>query len=200
MTNPITFEEPAQKDTEQMSTSERDKPPTGGPTKDEILAIALHKLEIKPGDIFADIGCGTGKVTLAVAPRVTMVHAMDIREEAFRWTEQEMMRYNLSNVHVYHDDAAVVLSTLQKLDTAFVGGSRNLREVIAELSRLEIRAVIIAAVLLETLTTAIDALRESDMFHEVIHVQISKSSPLAGGMMLRPLDPVYLIHGGRKRC
>jgi cobalt-precorrin-6B (C15)-methyltransferase len=44
-----------------MIPSPPDKPPTGGPTKDEVLAIAMHKLDLKPADIFADIGCGPEK-------------------------------------------------------------------------------------------------------------------------------------------
>jgi precorrin-6B methylase 2 len=34
------------------------------------------------------------------------------------------------------------------------------------------------------------------MFHEVTLVQVSKSMPLAGGFMLKPLDPVFIITGG----
>ena len=37
----------------------------GGPTKAEIIAIALEKLQIESGEIFADIGCGTGNVSKA---------------------------------------------------------------------------------------------------------------------------------------
>lgn len=181
-----------------MTTNPPDTPPTGGPTKDEILAIALHKLELHSEDVFADIGCGTGKITLTAAPLVAKVHAVDIREEAFRWTEQAVKRSNISNVLMYHENAVILLSSLQKLDVAFVGGSRDLGDVISQLARLCVRRVVISVVLLETLNTAIKKLQEHDMFREVIHVQVSKSVPLAGGFMLKPLDPIYLILGGRK--
>ncbi|MDD1744521.1 MAG: class I SAM-dependent methyltransferase, partial [Candidatus Methanoperedens sp.] len=37
--------------------------PQGTPTQPEIIAVALSKLELKPGDVFADIGCGSGSVS-----------------------------------------------------------------------------------------------------------------------------------------
>jgi len=39
----------------------------GGPTKAEIIAIALNKLQIEDGETFAGIGCGTGNVSKANA-------------------------------------------------------------------------------------------------------------------------------------
>ena len=193
-TNPLI--EPPPIYTQYMTSSPPDKPPTGGPTKDEILAIAMQKLDLKPADIFADIGCGTGKVTCAVAPLVALVHAIDIREEAFLWTSEEIRRSTITNVSMHHDNAVSILGSLEKLDVAFVGGSRDLAEVLRHLSRLRIRTVVITAVLLETLMTAVNTLKELNMFQEVVQVQVSKSIPLAGGLMLKPLDPVFIIHGG----
>jgi cobalt-precorrin-6B (C15)-methyltransferase len=180
-----------------MTIPPPEKPPTGGPTKDEILAIALQKLDLISDDVFADVGCGTGKVTLATAPLVSRVHAIDIREEAFKWTEHEVTRQGILNVMMYHDNAALVLSSIQKLDAAFVGGSRDLDDVIRQLVRLQVRKVVISAVLLETLNTAVKILQENTFLHEVIHIQVSKSVHLAGGIMLKPIDPIYLICGGR---
>ena len=172
------------------------KPPSGGPTRDEILAVALQKLDLKKGDIFADIGCGTGKITLTVAHQVSWTHSVDIREAAYEWTSARVHEEKIMNVTVYHENAVTVLANLQKLDSAFIGGSKNLEEIIRELSRLKIRTVIITAVLLETVNKAVKSLQENLMFKEVIHIQVSKSYPIAGGIMLKPLDPVYLIYGG----
>lgn len=199
MQNTITFDELTHMDTEHMTKCPQEKPPTGGPTKDEVLAIALQKLRLDQKDIFADIGCGTGKVTLTAAPLVSWVHAIDIREEAFRWTKQEIGQHDIRNVTVHHDNAVEVLKSLEKLDTVFIGGSRNLTDVITHTVRFRVRNMVISAVLLETLNTAIKTLQEHGMFREVIHIQVSKSTPLAGGLMMRPLDPVYLIIGGMEK-
>jgi len=179
-----------------MTPCPPEKPPTGGPTKDEVLAIAMQKLGLNQNDIFADIGCGTGKITCTAAPWVSHIHAIDIREEAYRWTKSELEKNSITNVTVHQGNAALVLASLEKLDAAFVGGSRDLADIIRQLALLQVRSVVITAVLLDTLHTAITTLKECNMFHEVIHIQVSKSVPLAGGLMLKPLDPVYIIQGG----
>ncbi len=175
-------------------------PPTGGPTKDEILAISLQKLGLESDDIFADIGCGTGKVTLHAARRVRHVHAVDMRESAYLWTKSEIEKNQAENITLYYGDAVDMLTSLDHLDTAFIGGSQRLEEIIRELSRLRVRSLVINAVMLETLHTAIESLRRYNLIHEVIQVQISKSVPIAGGIMLKPLDPIFIIHGGINKC
>ncbi|HOL40918.1 MAG TPA: cobalt-precorrin-6Y C(15)-methyltransferase [Methanospirillum sp.] len=194
--NPIPFEWHPPMYTEHMIYNPPGTPPTGGPTKDEILAIAMQKLDLKPNEIFADIGCGTGKITMTAAPLVSLVHAIDIRDEAYRWTCEVVRTNAYSNVTVHRGNAVSILSSVRELDKAFVGGSRNLSGIITGLADLKVKRVVITAVLLETLNIALTTLQEYDMFDEVTLVQVSKSVPLAGGYMLKPLDPVYIITGG----
>lgn len=193
---PITFEGHPLMYTEHMIQCPPDKPPTGGPTKDEVLAIAMQKLDLKQNDIFADIGCGTGKITLTAAPLVSHVHAMDIREEAYRWTCEELRKSGFTNVTPHFGNAVSILASLEKIDKAFVGGSKNLSDIITLMASLKVKTIVITAVLLETLNIAQSTLQEYDMFHEVTLVQVSKSMPLAGRFMLKPLDPVFIITGG----
>ncbi len=172
------------------------KPPTGGPTKDEVLAISFQKIALKQGDIFADIGCGTGRVSIEAAMLAAHVHAIDIRESACEYVKHEIKKAGISNITVHYGDAAILLKSFEKIDSAFIGGSKNLPEVIKELARMKVRSFVINAVMLSTLNTAITVLEEYDLFKEVIMVQISKSTPIADGIMLKPLDPIYIIQGG----
>ena len=117
------------------------KPPAGGPTKDEILAISLFKLNLSPDDIFADLGCGTGRVSLEAAPLVKRVFAVDRRVEACTWTEREALVNKITNVSVINADNRTFLSTVDHLDSVFVGGSQGLGEMIDALAQLNRRVV-----------------------------------------------------------
>ncbi|PKL58884.1 MAG: hypothetical protein CVV33_10080, partial [Methanomicrobiales archaeon HGW-Methanomicrobiales-4] len=107
-----------------MNSDSSTSPPKGGPTKDEILAISLYKLGLSPDDIFADLGCGTGRISIEAARRVRTVHAVDRRIEACEWTEQDVKSRGILNISVHHSENAAFLRTLDRLDTAFVGGSQ----------------------------------------------------------------------------
>ncbi len=179
-----------------MNTDIPGKPPTGGPTKDEILAISLFKLNLSPDDIFADLGCGTGRVSLEVAPLVKRVLAVDRRVEACTWTEREALVNKITNVSVINADNRTFLSTVDHLDCVFVGGSQGLGEVIDALAQLRVRSLVINAVMLETVNTAVSYLKKHGLFREVIMAQISRSYSIGSGIMLKPHDPVFIICGG----
>lgn len=175
-------------------------PPPGGPTKDEILAISLFKLDLSYDDTFADLGCGTGRVSIEAANRVRRVHAVDQRLEACEWTRLQAQSNGTQNISVHHCDNRTFLSTIDHLDIAFVGGSQGLEEVIDSLADLKVRTLVINAVMLETVNTAVNALRKNGIFREVIVAQISRSHSIGSGIMLKPLDPVFIICGGRSGC
>ncbi len=175
-------------------------PPSGGPTKDEILAISLQKLGPTVDDICVDLGCGTGRVSIALAGRVRMVHAVDRRREAYEWTQQEAIRMGISNLIPHYTDAVRFLSGIEHLDIAFIGGSKDLAEVIALLHQHSVRRVVINAVMLETVNIAMKTLQKYDMFDEIVHVQVSHSYPIAEGIMFKPIDPVFIITGGCLVC
>lgn len=186
--------------TQFMNTESTAEPPAGGPTKDEILAISLFKLGLTRSDTFADLGCGTGRVSIGASGQVNTVHAVDRRSEACNWTRKEAEIKKIPNITVHHAENASFLSTLDHLDTAFVGGSQGLIEVISALAGLQVRSIVINAVMLETVHTAVSALRDHSMFREVIMANIARSYPIGSGIMFRPLDPVYIVCGGHDSC
>ncbi|HWQ65883.1 MAG TPA: methyltransferase domain-containing protein [Methanospirillum sp.] len=171
-------------------------PPTGGPTKDEILAISLFKLGLHKDDIFADLGCGTGRIAIEASSRVRTVHAVDKRPEACTWTTTESRKAGVTNLNVHQSENAAFLSEIDSLDTAFIGGSQGLDAVIQNLSELNVRTLVINAVMLETVYTAVSSLRKRGMFREVISANIARSYPIGTGIMFKPIDPVFIICGG----
>jgi len=78
----------------------------GGPTQDEVLAVSLFKAGLRKGDVFADLGCGTGKVSIAAARTCSKVHAVDIRAEAIECAKLETEKAGVGNIEFYHCKAA----------------------------------------------------------------------------------------------
>jgi cobalt-precorrin-6B (C15)-methyltransferase len=169
----------------------------GGFTQDEILAIDLAKLGLRKTDVVADLGCGTGKVSLAMAAEADRVFAVDRRMEAIAYARSEAERAGQNNITFYEGEALNFLAGIERLDCAFVGGSGHLAEVLDLLAEKVDRTLVVNAVLIETLSTAIAEMKKHRLLREVIHVQISRSYELEGKTMFRPIDPVYIVVGGR---
>ena len=168
----------------------------GGPTKDEIMAVSLAKLALRPGDIFADIGCGTGRIAVTAAPCVKKVYAVDLRQEAVTCSRQLAEEQGAVNIEISCENGVELLKRISRLDTAFVGGSRDLSSVLCLLAEKKVRTVVVNAVLLSTLNEAVSAMQQFSMFREVVQVMVSRSYTLSGSVMFRPLDPVFIIVGG----
>ena len=179
-----------------MTTSEL----RGGPTQPEVCAVALEKLGISPGDYAIDIGCGTGSVSIAIAKTAEHVFAIDLRPEAINVARETIESAGCRNITLIEGDAIQFLSEKQKIDVAFIGGTKGLSEILLTLAEKRVRSIVVNAVLLETAALAIAEMRSLGIFSEAIHIQVSRSYDLLGKTMFKPINPIYIIVGGCSRC
>ncbi len=168
--------------------------PRGTPTQPEIIAVALSKLCLKPGDIFADIGCGSGLVSLSAARTVKHVYAIDNREEAIRAANENLRESGVTNTSLLKGEASLLLSGLD-IDAAFLGGSKNIEPVLEILMR-DVPRFVVSAVRIEIAVKALGILKRNNKFREILQIHLSRGEELAGGTMFKPENPVFLIVGG----
>src|SRR5512137_1710465 len=100
----------------------------GGPTQDEILAISLRKLGLRSTDAVLEVGCGTGKVSVALAGTAERVVSLDLRPHAVMFAMETAKAAGVHNIEFVCTNAADFIRKGQIFDCAFVGGSKNLPE------------------------------------------------------------------------
>ena len=174
--------------------------PTAGSTADEVLAVALQKLALSPTAIFADIGCGSGRVSIAASPLVREVYAIDSRPEAVVYARKQALAAGAGNIRFLEGDAPEVLDGMPAADRAFIGGSRKISPVISALAAAGTGRMVVSCVRIETLGEAVATMRRLGIFQEALLVQVARSRDLAGGTMFVPGNPVYLVIGGVDPC
>lgn len=167
--------------------------PDGTPSQLEIITLALSKLKLSSTDVFADIGCGSGLVSISAAPLVKQVYAIDNRDEAARATTRNIKECGIDNVAVLKGDAALLLGDID-IDCAFVGGSKNMERVLAILIKKGARFAV-SAVRIETVALALDIMKKNNCFRELLQIQLSRGYELGGGTMFKPENPVFLVVG-----
>ncbi|MDD5141959.1 methyltransferase domain-containing protein [Methanoregula sp.] len=172
----------------------------GGPTQDEVMAVSLQKLGLCSTDTVLEIGCGTGKVSVAITNSVKKVVSIDIRPEAVTLATKTAQSAGRKNIEFSCTEATEFLRHDAEYDCAFIGGTKNLLAVLPVLAKRVKRTIVINAVLLSTVCEAVSTLQELGLFVEVVQVQVSRSKPLAGSLMFKPIDPVYIIVGRGAAC
>jgi cobalt-precorrin-6B (C15)-methyltransferase len=173
---------------------------SGGPTKPEIIAVSLSKLGLRDGDRFADIGCGTGSVSIEAAKiaKNLIIYAIDARKEALSATETNFRNFNISNVTLLAGEASEILGSgdfINYIDCAFIGGTKNIDSVLEILAEKKTRSIVVNAVRIETVVRTIEVMKKLGIFVEVVHVSVSRGVPIAGETMFKPENPVYIIVG-----
>lgn len=171
----------------------------GGPTQDEVMAVSLFKLRINEGDVMADVGCGTGKISVHASGRCSHVYAIDRRAEAVEYAQREIENAGQVNITLIHEDAVRALDDIDALDCAFIGGSGNIETVLDKLAEKVRGRIVVNAVLLDTVSRTVAKMKELGIFVEVIHLQVSRSYELVGDIMFKPINPVYIIVGEVKQ-
>ncbi|MFZ5647319.1 MAG: precorrin-6Y C5,15-methyltransferase (decarboxylating) subunit CbiT [Bacillota bacterium] len=166
-------------------------------TKEEIRVITLSKARIGPGMVVWDVGSGTGSISVEAA-RLTsggMVYSVEKSPEGRRLTADNCARFGAANVNVVEGTAPDALYGLPRPDRVIVGGSGGKLLPILETVQDKILPggrLVINAVTLETLSSALDFLKEG-WETEVVQVSISKTQIMGMSRLLKSYNPVFII-------
>lgn len=170
-------------------------------TKSEIRSSIISKLKIKPDDICYDIGAGTGSVTVEMALSAWngKVISIEKKQEGIELIKSNIKKFHIGNVQTICGEATEILDKLDLPvpNLAFIGGSDGyLEDILSLLYSLNpnIR-IVVSAIALETLQTAMNAFKELGKETEITQISVSKNKGIAGLNLMMANNPVYIIKG-----
>ena len=152
-------------------------------TKEEVRSVSLSKLRLTEDSICCDVGAGTGSVSVEMALRADQgqVFAIEKKEEAAALLEENKQKFAVDNLEIIKGEAPQALENLPAPTHAFIGGSSgNLKEIVALLlgKNPQVR-IVINCITLETISEALDVLKEYDFQQrEVVQLAASRSKEI----------------------
>jgi len=175
----------------------RDKTPM---TKEEIRALCLARLRLKPWHTVWDVGAGTGSVSAecCLAVREGRVFAVERKAEALSLLRENRGRLGLTNLHIVEGEAPEVLRDLPAPDRVFLGGTGGQMEAILRLALEKnpgLRAVA-TAVTVETIAEAVGCFAALG-FEDAEAVQIAAARTRKAGRyhLMDAQNPVWIVSG-----
>ena len=168
-------------------------------TKQEVRAVILAKLAVKPSDLCWDIGAGTGSVSVELALQGKEVWAVEYREEACSLIKQNREQFCAWNLHLVKGKAPDTLESLPKPDKVFIGGSDGqLRPILRRAAEGDSSLrICVSAITLETVGEAVKEMEALGLEPEVVQLAVSRTKTAGEKHLLLAQNPVFLVSGGR---
>jgi precorrin-6Y C5,15-methyltransferase (decarboxylating) len=170
-------------------------------TKDEVRAVAIHRLRLPQKGIFWDIGAGSGSISIEVARLFPglKVFAIEKNQEQVNHIRENKKIFNALNIEIIRGEAPDALIDLPAPDRVFIGGSGGrLEEIIDFMDTMSWSGiVVINATTIETANAALRLLMDRDYIVDGVQVNASRFKILANKTHLSALNPVFIIRGER---
>ncbi len=169
-------------------------------TKAEVRAVIISKLRLKQDSRVLEIGCGTGSVTVEMARLVGegRIWALEQNPAAVALSKKNFDRFHLDNIELIAGAAPADIPAGIGFDRVFIGGSRgHMAEIVAALPG-SVRRIVAAAIAVETVVEAKEALLEQGFGAlEIVSLTLAKNKAAGEKNLMIGENPIYIIAGDR---
>lgn len=168
-------------------------------TKEEVRALAVAKLRVRPAHTVWDVGAGTGSVSVecAYAAREGQVWAIERKPEAVALLEENKAKFGLPNLRIVVGTAPEALAGLPAPDRVFLGGTAGNMEAILRtaLERNPAARIVATAVTLETVSEAAACFAALGLDADLVQVAVTRTRVVGAYHMMEAQNPVWIVSG-----
>ncbi|MDR2368910.1 MAG: precorrin-6y C5,15-methyltransferase (decarboxylating) subunit CbiE [Deltaproteobacteria bacterium] len=169
-------------------------------TKSEVRTAALGLLELGGDETMWDLGCGSGSVSLEAALLLRHGRLLAVERDPRRAAQarENRSRYGTAHLEIIEGPALEVIPDLPAPDRVFVGGGGRQLEALLQgvLGFMAPGGVaVVAVVRLDSLDAAISSLSRTGLPISVTQISAARGEPLADSLLLKPINPVFLVKG-----
>jgi precorrin-6Y C5,15-methyltransferase (decarboxylating) len=174
------------------------RPKTGLITQAEVRAIALSQLDLHPGDVFWDVGAGSGSVAIEAAGQVAPGPAYAIEQDPadYHLIVANAETFGVTNVKPVSGTAPEVFASLPAPDAIFVGGNGGEVARLLEASFAALRPggrLVTNVGTVEMLTATYAVLKRLGGGVEVLLVNLSRGVEQLESLRFEAVNPTFLL-------
>ncbi len=167
-------------------------------TKEEVRTVSLSKLRLGEDSVCYDVGAGTGSVSIEMALRAWNgeVYAIEKKEDALALLKENKQKFAADNLTIVPGTAPEAMTELPVPTHAFIGGSSGNMNAIVKLlleKNPKVR-IVINCITLETVTEAMNAIRDFDLTDvDIVQLGAARSKSIGRYHMMMGENPIYII-------
>lgn len=167
-------------------------------TKAEIRAMVMVEADIGASDTVADIGAGTGSLSIeaAMAARHGKVYAIERNPEGVGLIRQNAEKFGCGNIEVIEGTAPDAMAALPECQVILVGGSGgNLHDIIdaADAHLAPGGRMVLTSVTAETTGGIVSDFAGRDYEFSGFQMQVNRMRKLGRYHLYDPLSPIFIF-------
>ena len=174
-------------------------------TKQEIRILTIAKLCLPEDGVIADIGAGTGSISIEAALQMPKGHVFSIerKQEGIDLIRVNSAKFEVNNITVIEAEAPDGMAELPELDAAVIGGSGSKLSPILDMLDRKLKhgaRLVLNCVTLQTISQASDWLRKAkeEFIYEIIQVQVNRWDQIGPYDMAKALNPIFILTAVKK--
>ena len=167
-------------------------------TKKEVRLAVLGELALQPQQTVWDIGAGTGSVSIEIARLcpTSQIYAVEKTGMGSTLIVKNSQRFQVDNILSINGKAPDILQDLPECDRIFIGGSGGDILNILHICNRKLKErglIVLAFATIEYQLETIGWLNDNNWQYRLLHLQISRSTPISHLTRMTPLNPVTII-------
>ncbi|MEM9482081.1 MAG: precorrin-6y C5,15-methyltransferase (decarboxylating) subunit CbiE [Cyanobacteria bacterium P01_F01_bin.116] len=171
-------------------------------TKQEVRALSLSLMRLRPNITVWDVGAGTGSISIEIARLMpdASIYAIEKTAAGLTLIEKNCRRFDTSQISPVQGVAPAALESLPDPDRIVIGGGGQAMPEILEMccDRIRPDGVIVANfATLETCMLAKQQLQDKGWVVQLLQVNLARSATLAAATRFVPLNPVILLQASQ---
>ncbi len=167
-------------------------------SKFDIRVIAMALLDIDKGDIFLDVGAGTGSLSVQASLLGAEVFAIEQEQEGVELIKGNAERFG-AEINIIHGTAPDAFDSINGFNKCFIGGSGGkLTEIMEAVhNRLPMGGIVAASFIVPENMVELKKLLMEKNYSEM-EVRLIQSSTIEGMGLMKANNPIFLIKGKKQ--
>ena len=167
-------------------------------TKQEIRMAIMNEARVDEDSIVLDVGAGTGSISIEAALGAPKghVYAIERFDKAIELVEQNMKKFNVTNITVIKGTAPEGMADLPALDAVIIGGSAGQLSAIVDEAQRLLKVggrLVVTAVTMETGSAILKELKGRPFEYEGYQMAINRYRKAGPYHLLDPISPIFIV-------
>lgn len=167
-------------------------------SKFDIRVIAMALLEINEGDIFLDVGAGTGSLSVQAALLGAEVYAIEKEQEGIGLIRKNAAKFGIE-INIIQGTAPDAMNSIESFNKCFIGGSDGRLAQIVEKADIKLSAggVLAASFIVPDNMVEMKRILTEKKYSD-IELRLIQSSIIEVKGLMKANNPIFLIKGKKQ--